>query len=153
MALAHKAFRLHAMSYLKSPDGFSWTLFHKQNKNVKKSLPCEDPTRGARETLFTNRHGHSCLSRQIQCLNSWFGVRDFTCQGGVNLRTLSWRKPHFVVSSGPKLIHGLKLIFNSKKSRTLQTMILQKSQISPLYRKTLQPCVGKKNLLPEICDR
>lgn len=45
MALAHKAFRLPAMSYLKLPGGFSWTFFHRQNQSVKKSLLCEEPTR------------------------------------------------------------------------------------------------------------
>lgn len=120
MALAHKAFRFPAMSYLQLPDWFSYTFFHKQNQRVnnccvKKCCVRIQPG-GARETLIPNRHGHLLLVKtEIRCPNSWFGVRDFDCQGGVHLRTLSWRKPHVVVSRGPKLIHSLKLIFNSKK--------------------------------------
>lgn len=154
MALAHKAFRFPAMSYLKLPDGFSWIFFHKQNQSIGKSLLCEDPT-GRSQGNFNPQQTWPLLliKTEIQCPNSWFGVRNFACQGRVHLRRI-WRKLHFVGSSTPKLIHSLKLIFNLKKKQDfIDNDSYQKSQISPLYRKTFQPCVGKKNLQPEICDR
>lgn len=116
MALTHKAFRFPVMSSFKLPDGFSWAFFHKQNQSVKKSLLCEDPTRRGQENFNPQQTWPLLLEKaEIQWPNSWFGVRGLACQGGVHLRTLSWRKPHFVLSSSPKLIHSLKLIFNSKK--------------------------------------
>lgn len=115
MALAHKAFRFPAMSYLKLPDGFSWIFFHKQNQSIGKSLLCEDPT-GRSQGNFNPQQTWPLLliKTEIQCPNSWFGVRNFACQGRVHLRRI-WRKLHFVRSSTPKLIHSLKLIFNLKK--------------------------------------
>lgn len=144
MALAHKAFRFPAMSYLKLPDGFSWSFFHKQS--IKKSLLCEDPTRSGQKNFNPQQTWPLLLEKtEIQCPKRWFGVRDLACHSGVYSRTLSWRKPHFVVSSGPKLIHSLKLIFNSKKKQDFKDILFFRSHKFLLCaRRHSNPVWGKK---------
>lgn len=153
MALAHKGVRFPATPYLKLHHGFSWISFHIQNQRVRKRLLCEDPTkRGQWDFNPQQIWPLLLLKTEIQCPKGWFGVRDFVCPGGVHSRTRSWGSLTLWDHPVQNFSSARSSFLTGKGAGLYWQQLFKKSQISPLYMKTLKPCVGKKTQL-EICDR